>query len=428
MNFLHDLFMNVSHARAVSIGLALIMGMLLLSPLSLCAFYLLFRPLVQPYAYHQYTIFAGVPLTAIFSVILIIMAYFNGLFRPDHTLRNKQLWPLYLLLLLSTLSFLNTTDYMISLGGVLKLLTAIAMYILVYNSVWDEKDVKKILLAYVICTIIPMLFGYYQYVTGTGHAWKAVYYAGKRIDSFLGEWNEYGIFLCMALAAGLMYLNLNISRNRRLMVICAMGSMLASLMLSLNRGSWISLTLGVVIASLVFYRRVKLQWLVGVVLVITLMFGGVIYKRFVELEQTTEIGASQNTLKGRIEGWRELWPMIKAHPLTGNGLDVSSRVTKKETGQAFFPHNDYLRMALEAGIPASLLYILFIVIEIFRAFRRRNDTSTWPVNYALLITTVYFLVISAVQNISMNVIIFPMFMGLLAIGHKFDLLTRPEAN
>jgi hypothetical protein len=237
-------------ARIITVALTGFMLFLFFSPLYVSMFYLFFRPLLQPFAYQKFTIAADIPITSILAVVLILSAYFNGIFRRSNSLRNKTLVPLYIVIYFACMSFLSTPNYTASIGQLLKIVSAIAFYILVFNAVKSTRDINKILWAYLLSAILPMLFGYYQYITGTGHAWKGEFYIGDRIDSFLGEYNDYGEYLCITINAALMlFLREKEARLKQRVILIIIGSLALSLILSKNRGSWICLVAGFVGAS-----------------------------------------------------------------------------------------------------------------------------------------------------------------------------------
>ena len=413
------------YAQIITALVTIAMLVCLFSPIAISIIYLFIRPLVQPLSVMNFTIGNGIPLTSIFSFVLIASIFINIFFRNKYIKINTRLIPLYLLLLLSTLSFLHTPQFFISIGGVVKLMTAISLYGLIYLAIRQETDVRTILIAYVLCSILPMVYGYYQYFTCTGHAWKGAFYASKRIDSVLMEWNAYGEFLCINLAACIMlFKQNNNSLLFRNFLILLMTSMIISLILSLNRGSWICMSVGIVIGIFSFRSRVKLRKIIIIGILISFVFGSVILQRFNELNEVNSIGMSHNTFEGRIEGWKLLIPLILNHPIVGNGADVSLEITRSKLGVSFAPHNDYLRMALEIGIPGAILYILFLAKEVLFAWRQRKNENTWSTNLGMFIITMYFFLLSIFQNIYTNMVVFPMFMGLLAVGHKYNYLKK----
>jgi O-antigen ligase len=404
-------------ARLLTVGVALLMTILFLNPIAVSVTYLLLRPLLQPFAYHHYPLIGPVPLTSLFSVLLIIIAYFNALTNKKSSTWHMIMLPLYGLLFFSILSIANTPSYYYSVAGLIKILCGISMYVLVFNAVQKREQLRTILWCIVLSSLIPMAIGYYQFVTKTGHAWKSAFYASRRPDSCFGEWNIYGEFLCVCIVTALMLLLLEKGPTiKKILLGIILTLLVSSLVISLNRGSWVSLSAGVVISSLVFIKKVKLRWIVLTALIIFVSTGGFIYKRFQQLDEKWD-GYSQNTLQGRIDYWQKLIPLIVDKPLIGYGIGSSVIVGDQYFKKGMAPHNDYLRLALETGIPGALLYLIFLywvfLKELFDRIKKR-----WEIGYPILILIVYVIVLSAFQNIIYNVTIFPMFTALLAISHK----------
>jgi putative inorganic carbon (hco3(-)) transporter len=409
-------------ARLITVVLSIFMLLFFFSPAAISMCYLIIRPVLQPFAYHEYTIFGDIPLTSIFSLIIIASAYFNGFFQRTQTIKHVKLVPLYLMLYFSIMSFFFTPSFSLSIGHLLKILTALAFYALIFNAIRDIHDRDRILWAYLLCAIVPMIFGFYQYITGTGHAWAGQFYSGKRIDSFLGEWNAYGEFLCICICATLMLLIGQQSRNIRILILTVLSFLVLSLILSLNRGSWISLLIGFVVASAVYHSRIKTGLVIAGIIVVFALFGGVIYERFAELHQLSQYGNPQDTLQGRMKGWGILIPFALERPFFGHGLGTSIITIKQRMNIAFAPHNDYLRLSVEIGIIGMLFYVFFLGAELWRGLKSSWDEYNWNLTYPLLIAVIYFIIISFFQNIIYNVTVFPMFLGLVALVHKSQII------
>ena len=128
--------------KLVTAAIILVMMCLAFSPLNFGVFYILFRPLVQPWAMEQYTLFSGLPITALFAIIVIIYSTVLYMVRNDFKILTPNSTPLYVLLLFSVFSFLNTLSSAQSIAHFLKILTAVAFYNLIYNSIRNTSDAK----------------------------------------------------------------------------------------------------------------------------------------------------------------------------------------------------------------------------------------------------------------------------------------------
>jgi len=413
--------MGPTAVHAISFLITTVMFILYLFPLHLASFYLIMRPLVEPFSYWKNTFVGGVPVTGIFAIVLIGSAIYNFLALKRFRLVLRNMVPLYFLLALAALSILNSRNPMMSLAHILKIVTAIAFFLLVFNCTRSHNDARRILNAFVIASILPMLYGYYQYFTGTGHAHAGAFYTGKRIDSFLYQWNAYGEFLSIEICAATM---LFLQKNRRWIrigLLAAICSMFISLVLSLNRASWISLCFAAIVSMTFYIKKIKLKWIILGSVVLFLAFGSVVVSRFEELQQRSAYG-QKNTLVQRATLWKRILPLIPEHPLIGHGIGTASVVSEHYLRTEMVPHNDYLRLALEAGIPAALLYIWFLLYELGTNIRRTVVQDNWYINMPMLMAIVYFIIMSFVQNIVYNVTVLPMVFGLIAVARKWNIL------
>jgi len=408
--------------HAISFAITSTMFVLYLFPLHLACFYLLMRPLVEPFSYWKNTFVSGVPVTGIFAVVLIGSVIYNFLALKRFRLIPRNMAPLYILLVLAGFSILNSLDQIMSIAHILKIVTAVALFLLVFNCVRSHDDARKVLRAFVIASILPMLYGYYQYFTGTGHAHAGAFYVGSRIDSFLYQWNAYGEFLSIEICAALMLFLQEKRRWIKIGLLMAICSMFVSLVLSLNRASWISLCFAAIISMAFYIRKMRVKWIIVGTVVFFFIFGSVFVSRFEELQQRSVYGGQKNTLVQRAKLWERILPLIPEHPLIGHGMGTASVVSQRYLRTDMVPHNDYLRLALEAGIPAALLYIWFLLYELAANIRRTFNKKSWFINMPMLMAILYFIVMSFVQNIVYNVAVLPMFFALMATSRKWNIL------
>ncbi len=402
--------------------MALAMVGLIPFPLYLAGFYLICKPLVEPISYYHYTLFGVVPLTGVPAILLVVFAFFHSFVKRDNTLLPPNVLPLYLLLFFSVLSFINSMSYTASLGHFVKFSAAIAMYLLVYNSIKNREDVRKILYAFVVIAVIAMAVGYYEYFTGTGYTRE--YTSGRRIASVFVQFNAYGEFLCVAIVATIMLILQEKDKGRKIYLVVVMSSLVVSLILSLHRGSWIAFSFALLVGSVFYRREISIRLIVITTLLIIICFSSIIVQRFEELEEKTSWGQSRNTFAGRVAYGKAIVPLVGRHPVVGFGIGTASIVTSRFLGRDTPPHNDYLRLALEVGIPCSLFYLIFLLRELYFNLMRRLRKENWRVNYPMLVGIIYFCVISITQNIIYNINIFPMMLALIGLAHKYNVLNH----
>lgn len=388
-------------------------------PVNVLCFYILFRPIVQPFAFLKYKFIGSIPLTSLFALTMIAIGLFHALASRKATLFPKNAIPLYGIIFVAIASMAVTISIQNSISDIFKLILNLSIFILAYNAITTLNDIKKIAYSLAITSILPSIYGYYQYITKTGHAWKSAYYAGPRPDSFLGEYNAYGEFLCLSILGTLLAFILEENKRRKLFLIVILLNSGLSLILSLNRGSWIAISISLIIATAVVTRGKSYKYIIPIGLVVILVFGGIIKERFASVSLSST-DTTKNTLAGRIAGWEMILPLVEERFLTGYGAGTSTTLYEKHFNLSLAPHNDYIRITSEIGILGCLLYTFFIFREFITNYirSRRRILLFFP----CFSCSTYILIMSITQNLYTNVTIFPMALILYSIAHKSDLM------
>lgn len=178
----------------------------------------------------------------------------------------------------------------------------------------------------------------------------------------------------------------------------AMGILMTSLSLcaivfSNSRGAALGLV-AVLLLYLAFVskRRIREGLLVGAVVGATLFF---LPQSFWDRMSTIEIGAEQteSSASERLRMMKAAWVCTKDHPVFGVGPDGWLKVAFVYGGAALDPHNIWLKLASEIGIPGLLLYLVIPGYTLRRLMKVRTlatargdkDTSAMAVALAMAI-------------------------------------------
>ncbi len=418
----------VIFAKLLAILSSIILLLFLFSPRKLASIYYFIRPLSQPAANVGISL-VGLPITSFYSLVVILSTVVNIARRGAHYIFVKHSIILYILILFSSLSFINSANYSISFSSIIKILTGLSFFLLIYSSIETSDDGLSLLKMISYSSLLPLFFGFYQYITGI------VFISGSiglketdRINSFMGQANAYGIYLTLALIATLIVIFHEANKRKKIIFISILIMIVIAEILAKNRGTWIALLAGFTLSGIFYRKIIKLRWYIVILLAIAILFSNNIYNRFQELNELNAAGRVHNTFAGRVNYWKELTPLIMKHPLIGHGIGTSSLVTSRYLKTELAPHNDYLRLALEIGIPGSFLYFLFLFFELFRNIRLALKKSYWQVNYPILALAIYFLIISMTQNIINNLINFPLFTSLVAVSMRMNSISRSELS
>jgi O-antigen ligase len=390
--------------------LGLIMVYVVFSPLNLCIFYLVIRPLAQPWAMKGKQLILGIPLTAVFPVILIAGAIIHCALRKEYRILIGTIIPIYIYMFIASISIYHTMSIVASIAEIFKIGAGIAMYLLVYNSVRTVQDAQKLLFGVTIMSIVPLVFGFHQYV-----AWGM---GSTRVTSIFVEANAYGEFLGIMFCAALMLLSL-LQGRKRYLVMFIIGALVVSMILSRNRGQWIALGVALSFSYIVYRSKIKLRKYIVPAIIIGVIFSGTFVQRFEELHQTYYWGQSKNTFEGRIMTWVRCLKLVPKHPLVGYGAGTADLVNEHYFGKKVMPHNDYVKALMENGFLGLYFYIMFLVVVLVDCIRIIRSTHYWHINYSMLILVIFWIVLSSAQNMLSNVVVFPFFMGLIALAKKF---------
>ncbi len=390
-----------------------------ITPVHTAAAYLIIRPLLQPFSLLQYTVF-GLPIGALPSILLLPIAFLNAAFRKKYQLLTEHVILLYLLLLFSVLSIYNSSNYTDSLEAIIKLLVGIGMFLLVYNGIDNMKKVRLMLWSFTVSTVVPILFGFYEIISGNYGLVRPS--DVDRVSSVFGIANAFGIYMSIAMIAILMLFLLEKTRKNKGFLLVLLVLLVVLQVFSLNRGTWISLFLGTLISSMFYKRKIQFRWFVIAGMLVVILFAGQIITRFSKIDYVDESGRTHNTFKGRVEYWKAIIPLILENPIIGYGIGTSEVVTAKLLKNAIPPHNDYLRLALDIGVPGAMIYMLFLFFELRRNFKKALSKDLWQINYPMFILVIYFIVISTTQNIVYTAINFPMFMAMVGLSLKYNKL------
>jgi O-antigen ligase len=213
----------------------------------------------------------------------------------------------------------------------------------------------------------------------------------------LGNPNWVGGFLAVTLPLALTGFDAAApggARRRRAALIVA--ATVAGLLLTLSRGAWVAATAGVVLLVLLRpdlpWRRIALASTVGAALAASLAalrFGG---------EEVRAALGRRGSVDGRVRMWDATASMIAQRPLTGWGParfpvvyppfqrdHLRARGEHAVTDLTDHPHNEYLHLAAEAGLPAALALLAVFGVALAEATMRRTGAGAAAALVALAV-------------------------------------------
>jgi putative inorganic carbon (HCO3(-)) transporter len=313
---------------------------------------------------------------------------------PGSTLRRA----LLVFVAAALLSVPASANLQASAVDLLRVLAAVAMFIVLEQLITSRAVLRRVLLAVYLSALFPL--GYTIFGFLAGHPPSEVKNSLTRITGTFGQSNAFGRYLMLLIIFGVA-LYPHLGRRLRL----ALGGILALssvfLLLTYTRTALVGAVIGLLVVGLLQSKRV----LLGLVVlgIAALLLVPQLSTRFSGLSATTT--GSGNTLVWRLGYWTQVLPLANSNPVTGTGLNTTPYLTE----QGKQPHNDFVRAYVETGLIGLGAYIAMLIalvalgIRAIRASPPRSFDRGVAVGY--LGCAVAFVAVSVASNTLSDVVI-----------------------
>jgi O-antigen ligase len=228
----------------------------------------------------------------------------------------------------------------------------------------------------------------------------------------------------------------------------------AAFVFSYSRAAWLSLAVAAIIVMLLFLRiswKIVIPAIVSVFVVFSLMWPGILLrlnenkqessgnlKR--HLQSIANIRSDVSNME-RMNRWKSALRMFKEKPLMGWGpatyqfkyapFQMASEKTIISTnyGEGGNAHSEYLGSLVDSGIPGMIIYILLLIISIWRGiiiWRTHHDKQIRNMALALIAGLVTYAVHGVFNNFLDTDKISALFWGVIAAIVAIDIRMKEE--
>lgn len=305
----------------------------------------------------------AVSLLLIFTVVMWVAA--------QHRDGNSPLSPLGLagitLASACVISVVGSFDPVETLTEAARVTSAVAMLVILTALLTSADDVRRLLRIVYLSMTVPLGFAVLQATVGGGSSNTS---GVSRIVGTFVHPNAFGAYLAVLLVAGVALLRATTGRERlvlQLLLIAGFGALL----LTFSRGSWLATVVGLVTVAFVQRRPTVLLMMAG-----ALGAGAMVpavWTRLADLGEARSLaGTEGNSLIWRIDYWRQLLQLADQNPATGVGLNMSQFLTVEGN----LPHNDFVRMYVEAGWIGLLALVGLLVVLAATGYRAARQART----------------------------------------------------
>jgi putative inorganic carbon (hco3(-)) transporter len=312
---------------------------------------------------HEWAYMPNVPISLAVGLATLI-----GYLIFELTRRAPQLIPNGLLLLLwmqITFATLYARSPEAAHGKFIELSKTFLIAFLITAMVDSEKRARWLILSIVFSIGLLAFRSNIGILLTMGQA--RIYGPGGSIE----DNNDYALLLIMTVP--IAYYAALAETNRWIKRACYILPllMIITVIFTLSRGGYLGL--GAVAFCLALKARYKLTALL-LVPVLGLIIFAVSPQQVSERVTAIKTTGYDESTQQRLYSWDISWRIINEHPIFGIGprnlLQVYDRTT--ETRVARVSHNSFLQMAVDAGLPALLLFIAVIVLSFLRLRKSRR--------------------------------------------------------
>jgi putative inorganic carbon (HCO3(-)) transporter len=285
---------------------------------------------------------------------------------------------------------------------VLRVLTVVAMFLVLEQLLPDDRAVRRVLLA--VYASLALALGYTIVASLLGSPPSEVKGSFVRISGPFSQSTTFGRYLMFLVVFGFGVYRFLSGRAR-----VALGALLVLslgfLVLTNTRGAIIGTALGLLVVALL-HRSVRMLAVLCVAAIAAVSLVPAVGERFAQLSAVRDVGGDPtgNTLAWRMAYWSEIVSLANQNPVTGIGPNMTQRATE----EAKKPHNDILRAYVETGVLGLLAYLALLLMCLHTAALalRRAPPGTLARGIAVGFAgcAVAFVAVSAASNVISNVV------------------------
>lgn len=188
--------------------------------------------------------------------------------------------------------------------------------------------------------------------------------------------NDYALLLNVAAPIAFYVARAETNRWLRRSCYALSAMMMITVLFSLSRGGFLGLCF--VLIGLALKSKYKVSGILVVVLAGSITFA-LLPNRVVERVGTIRTAtATDQSAQMRLDAWRVSLQIISDYPVLGVGprnmLELYGRY--QQTDNVRVSHNSFLQIAVDAGLPALLVFLSLIGLSFFRLRRARQTLKT----------------------------------------------------
>ena len=304
----------------------------------------------------------------------------------------------------------------------LRLVSVAVLYMAAWALIRDRQGLKRMVIALLASLIVPTGLALWQFAHGGSTVIGEV---GRSAGTFLQP-DPFGIFMGF-MAAFIVPLALCKQLRLRWAVLLGTPFVLGALIASYTRTGWVGFVFGLFVLAVVRYR-----WMLVLGPILLILMAAAVpstVHRFSDLTSGRTHYGPGNSLRARLDLWRQNLPRVEHDPVLGNGFKaiVEDTTGTKAVGlnvqAGAHSHSDFVRAIVELGVP-GFVFFCWLLFGMWRACRRSyrrardaGDQVLASLALASLVAASAYILMSFDSNLMTQVAVSGTFWTVAAVGH-----------
>lgn len=352
------------------------------------------------------------------NIILFVFSFILIFINEKKIIKfNASLFLFTVFIFFSIFSILFTKNLLLSLRGLFTIGSYFGIYVLIFCFFRSKILLNSILNMLILSMIIPLLFGVYQVISGSGNI--IISPGLNRIFGTVFHPSVFAMYLTILFPLSIFRFYYSQEIFKKIFYLLLIILITMSILFSYTRIAWLGLMIGI-FGMLLNFKKFKLLVIFGFLCIILLMFfGSVIIDRVSEAFiinngqiQFSELGS----VAWRFQQWNLAIDVIKINFFTGIGLWNFPLFSSYNST----PHNDYLRVFAELGLFGFLSYLALLLFPLNNMFlvyqNKRNNIKNIHFAGTVFITIIIYLLFGLTDNPIGLPVVSWYFWSLVAVG------------
>ncbi|MFW5885156.1 MAG: O-antigen ligase family protein [Patescibacteria group bacterium] len=302
-------------------------------------------------------------------MIILSIIFFLKNYSPIKKIPLKKFWFLYLTVIAASIFF--SIEKITSFYELLRLISILSIFSLSFAISYIQKSPRIIFQAVLASSIIPLLSGFYQFLTQSGISQTVG--LESRIFGTFSHPNSYAAFLLIVFALSLYFFFYHRNdkeknkqeKNKYIQYSLITLFVFFLLLATFSRGAWLALLVFGVILGILKKPRILAYIAIGILLAV------IVFEPVRDRVEDLYNPPITGSVYWRLEQWTNMYSLFTERPFTGYGAGTETLVHEREFGFYAgnpYTHNDFLKNALEAGIFGAISYGLLLLAVLWKLF------------------------------------------------------------